>query len=401
MPPAIITARDPDLNETTTPFESAHRPLRLAIFSGVYDYIVDGIALTLNRLVAQLQRDGVEVLVFAPTTRVAAFDHEGTLVSVPSIPMPRRREYRVATGLGRSAQQRLDAFRPTLFHVTAPDIVGWRALRIARQRNIPVLASYHTRYETYFEYYGAGFARSLASGYLRSFYRKADLVCAPTAWMAEDIEEAGYGRDIMVWGRGVDSDRFNPSKRSVTWRQELGIGANEAVILFVSRLVREKNLGGLVDVLNGLQARGLPFRAIIVGDGPERATLEAQLPNAVFTGFLGGEDLARAYASSDIFFFASQTETFGNVTLEAMASGLPTVCADATGSRSLVDPGISGFLEAPDDTGAMIDRLSELLRDRALRDKMGGAGLARSATFTQAAAYRQVRTAYARLLNNG
>lgn len=390
--------RRPDLDLPTTPLESSHRPLRLAIFSGVYDYIVDGVALTLNRLVEQLERDGVEVLVFAPTANHSAIDYAGTLVSVPSIPMPGRREYRASVGLGRSAKKRLDAFQPTLFHIAAPDILGWRAMSLARQHNIPVLASYHTRYETYFDYYGAGFALSLASKYLRSFYSRADRVCAPTQLMAEDIEKAGYGRDIVVWGRGVDSDQFAPTKRSTKWRRELGIGSEEIVVLFVSRLVREKNLGVLVDVLCGLKARGLTFRAVVVGDGPERTALEARLPDAVFTGFLGGDDLAQAYASSDIFFFASLTETFGNVTLEAMASALPAVCADATGSRSLVDPGVTGFLEPADDVSAMIDRLAELVQDGGLRQRMGNAGLVRSASFTQATAYRQVRNAYASLL---
>lgn len=388
----------PNLDLPTTQLESSHRPLRLAIFSGVYDYIVDGVAVTLNRLVEQLERDGVEVLVFAPTANHSAFDYAGTLVSVPSIPMPGRREYRASVGLGRSAKKRLDAFQPTIFHIAAPDILGWRALFYARRHNIPVLASYHTRYETYFDYYGAGFALSLASKYLRNFYSKADRVCAPTQSMADDIEQAGYGRDIVVWGRGVDSDQFSPTKRSTKWRQDLGIGSDEIVVLFVSRLVREKNLGVLVDVLSGLKARGLAFRAVVVGDGPERASLEARLPEAIFTGFQGGHDLARAYASSDIFFFASLTETFGNVTLEAMASALPAVCADATGSRSLVDPGVTGFLEPADDVSAMIDRLSELVQNPDLRRRMGGAAIVRSATFTKAAAYRQVRNAYASLL---
>ncbi|MFY0596610.1 MAG: glycosyltransferase family 1 protein [Cognatishimia sp.] len=382
----------------STQLESSHRPLRLAIFSGVYDYIVDGVSVTLNRLVDQLERDGVEVLVFAPTAKQSAFDHAGTLVSVPSIPMPGRREYRASIGLGRSAKKRLDAFQPTLIHIAAPDILGWRALSYARAHNLPVLASYHTRYETYFDYYGAGFALSLASRYLRSFYSKADRLCAPTQAMADDIEQAGYGRDIVVWGRGVNPDLFSPVKRSTEWRQELGIGSDEIVVLFVSRLVREKNLDVLVDALNGLKERGLAFRTVIVGDGPESTSLKARLPEAIFTGFLGGEDLACAYASSDIFFFASLTETFGNVTLEAMASALPAVCADATGSRSLVEPGVTGFLEPADNVDAMIGRLSELVQHSDLRRKMGEAALARSAAFTQAAAYRQVRNVYASLL---
>ena len=136
-------------------------PLRLAIFSGVYDYIVDGVSLTLNRLVEQLEKDGVEVLVFAPTAKNAAFRHAGTLVSVPSFAIPGRSEYLCATSLGRTARQRLATFQPNLFHIAVPDILGLHALCLARRQQIPVLASYHTRYETYASYYGMGFGQTV------------------------------------------------------------------------------------------------------------------------------------------------------------------------------------------------------------------------------------------------
>ena len=373
-------------------------PLRLAIFSGVYDYILDGIALTLNRLVEQLEADGVEVLVFAPTAKTAAFPHAGTLVSVPSFAIPGRSEYRCATGLGRTARQRLETFQPNLFHIAVPDILGLNALCLARRQKIPVIASYHTRYETYPSYYGMGMVRPLLAGYLRRFYASADRVCAPSPSMAAEIEAAGYGRDIHVWGRGVKPQRFNPQKRSLEWRRGLGIGDDELILLFVSRLVREKGLDTFADVVDGLTNNGSKFRCVVVGDGPDRASLEKRLPQAVFTGFLGGDDLPRAYASSDVFFFASLTETFGNVTLEAMASGLPVVCADATGSRSLVDPDVTGFLGAPEDTAAFVNQLERLLSDENLRHSMGAAGLDRSAEYTQERAYRQLRSVYDSLL---
>ena len=217
--------------------------------------------------------------------------------------------------------------------------------------------------------------------------------------MAEEIEAAGYGRDIHIWGRGVDSLRFNPQKRSSKWRQDLDIGDDEVVLLFVSRLVREKNLDTLANVVDGLTKRGVSFRCVVVGDGPERASLEQRLPQAVFTGFLGGDDLACAYASSDVFFFPSQTETFGNVTLEAMASGLPAVCADATGSRSLVESGVTGFLSAPTDSAAFIGQLERLLDSEELRLSMSAAGLERSTEHTQERAGHQLRSVYYSMLN--
>lgn len=390
--------RRPELVHTSPLPNREPAPLRLAIFSGVYDYIADGIALTLNRLVEQLECDDIEVLVFAPSAKTPAFRHAGTLISVPSFAIPGRSEYRCATGLGRTARRRLMTFQPNLFHIAVPDILGLHALRFARQHKIPVLSSYHTRYETYLSYYGIDMVRPLINGYLRKFYASANRVCAPSQSMAEEIEAAGYGRNIHVWGRGVDPQRFHPKKRSSKWRRDLGIGDDEVVLLFVSRLVREKGLDTLVDVVDGLAKRDLRFRCVIVGDGPDRASLENRLPQALFTGFLGGEDLPCAYASSDIFFFPSLTETFGNVTLEAMASGLPVVCADATGSRSLVEPDVTGFLEMPNDAAAFISQLEKLLGSESLRRSMGAAGLERSAEYTQERAYQQLRSVYDGLL---
>ena len=382
-------------DRTSTPVGG---PLRLAIFSGVYDYIADGVSLTLNRLVEDLERDGVEVLVFAPTATQAAFSAAGTLVSVPSIPAPGRPEYRVALGIGRPARRQLAAFRPNLFHLAVPDFLGFTSLRLARRWRIPALASYHTRYETYLTYYGLDIVRPISAAFLRWFYGACDMVCVPSPSMADELRAKGYGSDIRVWGRSVDTVRFNPGKRSTEWRQSLGIGVEEVIVAFVSRIVREKDLDTVVNAVEGLERRGVSFRCVIVGDGPDRAYLEKRLPQAVFTGALAGEDLARAYASSDIFLFPSLTETFGNVTLEAMASGLPAVCADATGSRSLVEPDVTGFLAQPKDANSFVGYLERLIASPDLRRRMGAAGHARSATYTREKAYRQLRMAYDALL---
>jgi glycosyltransferase involved in cell wall biosynthesis len=176
--------------------------------------------------------------------------------------------------------------------------------------------------------------------------------------------------------------RFHPDKRSQAWREKHGIGADELVVSFVSRLVREKELTTLVDVLAGLQRRTIAHRSVIVGDGPERRFLESKLPNSIFTGFLSDEELARAYSSSDLFLFPSETETFGNVTLEAMASGLVAICADACGSRSLVDHAVTGFLARPGAADEFIDHIERLANDGELRRRMAVAARERSLTFS-------------------
>ena len=185
--------------------------------------------------------------------------------------------------------------------------------------------------------------------------------------------------NFKPWPRGIDTARFTPDKRSREWRSRLGIGGEELVILHVSRLVREKRLDTLTAALKQV---GAPHRVVIVGDGPDRPFVERELPHAVFAGFLRDEALATAYASSDLFVFPSDSESFGNVTLEAMASGLPTVCADATGSSSLVVPGETGFLVSAGDAGGFAHHLTLLAQDEALRRRMGEAARARALTYS-------------------
>ncbi|MBA2589988.1 MAG: glycosyltransferase, partial [Alphaproteobacteria bacterium] len=189
----------------------------------------------------------------------------------------------------------------------------------------------------------------------------------------------GLKNNFKPWPRGIETGRFNPDKRSAAWRAQHGIGHDELIVLHVSRLVREKRLDMLTAALNKI---AVPHRVVIVGDGPDRGFVKTQLPHAIFTGFLGGDDLTAAYASSDIFFFPSDSESFGNVTLEAMASGLPCVCADATGSRSLVVDVQTGFLAPPDDAAAFARHITTLIQDAGLRHRMGQAARARALTFS-------------------
>jgi glycosyltransferase involved in cell wall biosynthesis len=354
------------------------KPLRVALFSGNYNYTVDGPALTLNRLVKFLEHQGIEVLVFSPTVKNPPFKHSGTLISAPSVPFPTRREYRMALGLPRAARARLKAFRPTLFHLSAPDFLGYAALRLARRWHIPAVASFHTRFDSYVPYYGGLWLKKAIMMHLHHFYRQCAQVYVPSESMLEVLRKEDMARDLRIWSRGVDCSLFNPDKRDLAWRRSLGIGDDEVVISFVGRLVMEKGLDSFARALGHLSERGINHRVLVVGDGPEHAWLEERLPAAVFTGFLSGQALARAYASSDIFFNPSVTETFGNVTLEAMAAGVPALCADATGSCSLVTPKVTGFLVPPENETGYVDALAKLVCDASLRKAMGEAGRRRS-----------------------
>ncbi len=361
--------------------EKKSQCLRVAIIASSYNYIRDGVALTMNRLVDYLERQGVEVRVYTPVSKLPAFDYKGTVVPVPSIALPGRGEYRLAFSL---PQEEIEAFKPDLIHIAlAPDPLGYSTLKIARKLNIPLVASYHTRYETYLKYYpGVSIFISPLKRYLSRYYARCREVYVPTQSMIDELVAEKQQGKLILWSRGVDAESFNPANRSAEWRSRHGLAPDDIVVLLVSRLVREKQLSIFVSVVKALNARNIPVRAVVAGDGPARAELEQMLPDAIFLGFQQGADLTTTYASADIFLFPSETETFGNVTLEAMASGLPCVCADATGSKSLIQDGVTGFLARPRDVEEFTSHVATLALDPVGRARMGEAARIRALTFS-------------------
>ena len=362
-------------------FLKSDRKLKVAIFSGNYNYVMDGPVRALNTLVAYLERTGHEALVFAPTNDSPAFEHSGTLVSVPSVAFPgKRSEYRFGLGLHGRAKRALDSFRPDIVHIAAPDYTGFGALNYARKFGVPSVASFHTRFDTYPRYYNLGWLEKYLTNYMRYFYNRCEHVYAPSQSMADELREDGIGRDVRLWTRGVDGDLFSPRKRNTVWRLENGFDADDVVVAFVGRLVLEKGIDIFVDAFNRARRTAPALKALIVGDGPERDMFSSLLPDGVFAGYLQGEDLARAYASADLFFNPSITETFGNVTLEAMASGLPSVGAAAAGSKSLIENGVTGYLADP-NAESFAEKIAMLGLDSAQRQRLGRAARERSARF--------------------
>ncbi|WP_420144510.1 glycosyltransferase family 4 protein [Sphingobium sp.] len=352
--------------------------LRVALFSGNYNYVRDGANQALNRFVSYLLKQGATVRVYSPTTNTPAFEPAGELVSTPSFPVPGRKEYRVPYRMSAQVRRDVAAFAPNIVHLSSPDPLGHRALSWARARGLPTVASVHTRFETYPRYYGLAFLEPVIEGVLRRFYRRCDAIVAPSESMAQLLREQRMNYDVGIWTRGIDKEIFNPGRRDLNWRRSLGIVDDVPAIGFIGRLVMEKGLDVFSDTIDQLTARQVKHKVLVVGEGPAREWFQNRLPDAAFTGFQKGPELGRAVASMDMLFNPSVTETFGNVTLEAMACGLPTVAARATGSESLVTEGVTGRLIRPGAIGDFADALQAYCLDEGARQSAGAAAQLRA-----------------------
>lgn len=347
--------------------------LRIAMTSGNYNYIRDGANRALNNLVGWLLDHGAAVRVYSPVVENPAFEPTGDLIGIKSLPVPLRPEYRIPLGLGE-ARADVDAFRPNIVHVSAPEFLGHSAVRYAKAHNLPVLASVHTRFETYLRYYHLGFLAPAGIAFQRRFYRKCDAIVAPSESMADILRAERMNDDVGIWSRGIDRDVFSPDRRSLDWRLSLGIAETDFVVAFFGRIVLEKGIDVFGDVIVELKRRGVAHKVLVIGDGPARSSFAEQVPEAIFAGHQAGTDLGRAIASADLLLQPSVTETFGNVTSEAMACALPVVGADATGTSSLVKHGLTGALVPPRDITAYADAIQHYATDHAAARAAGAAG---------------------------
>jgi glycosyltransferase involved in cell wall biosynthesis len=284
-------------------------------------------------------------------------------------------------GLPAAIRRNVEAFAPDLVHLSAPDLLGQGALKLARRMGIPAVASLHTLFETYLDYYALGWLRPAVEKKLQAFYAGCDYVLTPTEEAARAMEAHGLQGRVRVWPRGVDGELFNPGRRCAAWRAAHGLDETAPTVVYFGRLVMEKGLGVFADTVDRVQAARPGTQVLVIGDGPARDWMEERLPGACFTGFLAGEALARAVASGDILLNPSKTETFGNVTLEAMACGLAVVGADAAANRALLRHGETGLICPPTDSEAYAAAILSLADDPLRRRRMGEAARAASAAY--------------------
>lgn len=361
--------------------DQVETPLRIALFSGNYNCVRDGANQALNRLVGHMLHKGADVRVYSPVAPVPAFEPMGRLVPVPSIAIPGRSEYRLATGLTRHVKADLEQFEPHLVHVSAPDLLGRQAQRWAKLRGVPVAASLHTRFETYFQYYGLNILRHWAERHLARFYGDADLILVPNRPIAQEFEATYDSAKIRIWSRGVDPAVFSPTMRDQAWRRQLGYEDSDLIVLFFGRIVREKGLAEFAQAIGIARQRGLRLRPLIVGHGPHAQPFARKLPNANFVGHLSGAALGRAIASADILLNPSTTEAFGNVNLEAMSAGLNVISPRVASATALIDHGRNGWLVDPGDVSAMADVLDILAGNPLLRSQISRGATRRAAAF--------------------
>lgn len=346
--------------------------MRIALITETFLPSINGVTTTLCRLLDHLQAEGHEALLLAPQS--APDYYAGTkILPLSGVPLPLYPELNF-TPPQFGLTQRLRAFEPDILHVVAPAALGAIVPNIAHSLRVPVISSFHTDLVAYSQHYGLGFFKGAFSGYLRWLHNRTRLTLCPSTTTLNNLRQQGFRR-LRVWGRGVDTARFHPDHRSEEWRESVGASPDEVILLYVGRVAKEKRINMLEKTLRRLQGE-YRVRLVVVGDGPARAELEQRMQGLPvhFTGYLKGAALATAYASSDLFVFPSDTDTFGQVMQEAMASGLPVVAARSGGAPDLVREGKTGYMFEPGVESDLNAQLRRVIADNDLRAAMGVAG---------------------------
>jgi glycosyltransferase involved in cell wall biosynthesis len=369
--------------------------VRIAFFTETFLPKVDGIVTRLTKTLPHLVAAGDEVMVFCPEG--APDNHAGAqVVGVPALPLPLYPELKLA--LPRPAvSEALERFRPDLVHVVNPAVLGLGGIWLAKTRNLPLVASYHTHLPKYLEHYGMGMLEPLLWELLKAAHNQAELnLCTSTA-MVDELAAKGI-EHTALWQRGVDTELFRPELANPAMRARLHGGHSDTgnLLLYIGRLSAEKQIERIRPVLEALPQA----RLALVGDGPHRQQLERLFEGTAttFVGYLAGDELASAYASGDAFVFPSSTETLGLVLLEAMAAGCPVVGANRGGIPDIVSDGINGCLYDPDQPASLVTAVQRLLGDGATRAKLREAARLEAERWGWAGATAQLRAYYRQVL---
>jgi glycosyltransferase involved in cell wall biosynthesis len=355
-------------------FLPARRSLRVAVVTETYPPEVNGVAATIARVVDGLRERGHQLQLVRPrqdsaTGAAASSPTASSLdeVLLRGLPIPRYPQLKMGLPARRALLRLWTAQRPDVVHLVTEGPLGWSALQAASKLRLPVVSDFRTNFHAYSAHYGVGWLRAPVMAYLRKFHNRTACTLVPTAALLRELAGTGFER-LRVVARGVDTQLFDPTRRSEALRASWGAAPETVVALCVGRLAPEKNLGAVLAAAEAMAATlgdgshgsSPRLRLVLVGDGPERARLQQRCPDAVFAGLRRGDDLAAHYASADVFLFPSTTETFGNVVPEAMASGLAVLAYDHAAAGQLINDGDNGLLVRLDDTAAFCAAAQEL-----------------------------------------
>lgn len=343
---------------------------RFALVTETYAPQINGVANTLGRLTdgLLLRQHAVQLIRPAQAGEAIGSETRGAFseLRVRGLPIPGYPELQWGLPASSKLQRLWRHARPDAVYLATEGPLGWSALRVARRMGIPVISGFHTNFQQYSNHYGLSLLHNPMMNYLRWFHSRTQLTLTASPSQLRTLMRAGM-HNLALLGRGVDCERFHPAHRDQVLRASWQVGADDLVLLHVGRLAAEKNLALLVQAWHRLQRAQRPgaqrLRLVIVGDGPSRAELQRQLPDALFTGTLKGPPLARAYASADLFVFPSITETFGNVVTEAMASGLAVCAFDLAAAHQHIRDRFSGCLATEGHESLFIENLDWLIRD--------------------------------------
>lgn len=357
-------------------------PLSVAVVTETYPPELNGVSLTVERAVRFLRERGHRVSLVRP--RQAGDTGDGTgpidrrdLLLTRGLPLPRYPGLQFGLPAPLRLVREWRRVRPDVVHIVTEGPLGWSALIAARHLGLPVTSDYRTHFQKYSGFYRLGLFADVINDALRRFHNRTDTTFVATPALAAEMAALGY-RNLACVGRGVDAELFSPARRSSALRASWGVGERDLAVLYVGRLAPEKSPAVVLDAFRALREDFPTAKLVWVGDGPLRSTLARDADGQVFAGVQRGETLAAHYASADLFLFPSLSDTFGNVVVEAMASGLPIVAFDAGAARQHLVDGVSASVVTPPDPRAFVDAAHALAGNQALRQLFGQAARAQA-----------------------
>ena len=349
--------------------------LTIALVTETYLPEVNGVAITIGRMVHGLLKRGHRIHMIRPRQGKQDAAQNGGAYSetlVAGMPIPGYPQLKSGLPAKNLLLKLWRAQRPDVVHIATEGPLGWSALSAARKLGLPVSTDFHTNFHNYTQYYGIGLLKKPIAAYLRHFHNKAACTLVPTISLQQQLEHEGY-QNVLVVSRGVDAELFHPAKRDTALRASWNADDDTPVVMLVSRLSPEKNLHVVVQAFEQMRKLNPLLRLVMVGDGPARAELQKQHPHIIFAGMQTGEALAHHYASGDIFLYPSVTETYGNVTVEAMASGLATLAFDYAAAQQHIRHDVNGLLAPFADNDAFIAEARTLANDLPRVRRLGAA----------------------------